>query len=212
MAIGFWLNSLHKGVDRFVDAVLFRRRHLAEHRLMRVASGLPHAQSYAAVATTLVREPVTAMTLLSGAFFGKRDDGAFHCDFAVAFPNVENIVLPPDDRLGIHLNGERGAVLLHEINWKMPTLADGAWTPVMAMPVFVRFELQAIIFYGAHATGEAFDPDEIRTLCTLCVSAGAALDHLEAVELRRQLAETERMLAMLTQNAHVERRLPAPAT
>ena len=34
IAIGFWLNGLHGQVDRFVDRVIFRRRHLAEQLLV----------------------------------------------------------------------------------------------------------------------------------------------------------------------------------
>jgi hypothetical protein len=67
----------------------------------------------------------------------------------------------------------------------------------VALPIFVRHELDAIAFYGPHATGEAIDPDEMHALLALCNGASAALDHLEAAELRRRLDESERTIATL---------------
>lgn len=205
VAIGFWMNGLEHRVDRFVDAVIFRRRHLAERRLARVAAGLPHAETYDSVAAMLVREPVAALGLLSAAFFRRTDEGRFDCQLAVGSEATARVRLDAGDVLGIHLKGERGPVLLHGIDWKMPDLPDGPSMPVIAMPIFVRHDLHGIVFYGGHVTGEAIDPDEVRVLESLCVSAGAALDHLEAKELRRRLDDSQRVLALMTQEVQALR-------
>lgn len=85
---------------------------------------------------------------------------------------------------------------MRDVGWEKRTTSS-ADDFVVAMPVFVRHELAAIVLYGPHATGEVIDPDEMRTLQALCNSASAALDHLEAVELRRRLDESERTIAAL---------------
>ena len=197
IAIGFWLNGLHRQVDRFVDATIFRRRHLAERRLGQVAAGLPHAKSEAAVTSLIVREPVDALGLRSAAFFRRRDASGFHCDLAAGLPAAESAAIADDDALAVHLHGAQGPVYLHDIQWRPPFHVDPQNAPVIAFPIFVRHELQAIVLYGGHETGEAIDPDEVRVLESLCVGAAAALDHLEAVELRRRLEESERALAAL---------------
>lgn len=198
IAIGFWLNGLHSRVDRFVDAVIFRRRHLAEQRLLRVAAGLPHAQTGESVASMLIDEPISALGLLSGGLFRRTPDGDYRCVLERGLREVADVRISSGDALGVHLYGERGPVFLHHIDWSFPGLPDGPAAPVVAFPVFVRFELQGIAFYGPHSTGEAIDPDEIKALQSLSIGAAAALDHLEAAELRRQLDDTQRMLATMT--------------
>ena len=53
--------------DKFIDVVLFRRRHLAEARLERVAATLPHAASGTLVEEMLVAEPADALDLGFGS-------------------------------------------------------------------------------------------------------------------------------------------------
>jgi hypothetical protein len=209
VAIGFWINSLHGRVDRFVDAVIFNRRHLAEKRLARVATGLPHADKYEIVATMLVREAVEALGLLSGAFFRRADEGDFRCDLAIGLPVPAGTKLDVGGELAIHLHGERGPILLTHVGWSMPGVSEGPSMPVVALPIFVRHELRAIVFYGAHETGEAIDPDEMHALELLCVGAGAALDHLDAADLRRRLDETQQALAVAMQDLQSLRRTTA---
>jgi hypothetical protein len=191
IAIGFWLNSLHGQVNRFVDAVIFRKRYLAERRLTGVAAGLPHAQTYDTVAMMLVCEPVEALGLASAALFRRVEGGRFRCERAVGVSNPPDITVLDGDALSVRLHGERGPISLHHIGrWSENATADRSF--FVALPVFVRRELVAIVFYGGHETGEAIDPDEMRTLQSLCVAASAALDHLEAMDLRNRLDESER--------------------
>lgn len=196
IAIGFWLNGLHGRVDRFVDATLFRRRHLAERRLAEVAAGLPHAQTSETVATMLVREPTDALGLLSAAHYRRTEDGVFRCDASVGCMPPSEMTAFDGDAFSVRLHGARGPISMRDVGWEKRTTSS-ADDFVVAMPVFVRHELAAIVLYGPHATGEVIDPDEMRTLQALCNSASAALDHLEAVELRRRLDESERTIAAL---------------
>jgi len=196
IAIGLWLNSLHRQVDRFVDATIFRRRHLAERRLAEVAAGLPHAQAYETVASMLVGEPVDALGFSSAALYRRSDAGVFRLECSVGVKAPSEIAVVAGDALAVRLHGARGPISVQHVR---PDNRSGAPEDdfVVALPVFVRHELAAIAFYGPHATGEAIDPDEMRALQALCMGASAALDHIEASELRRRLDESERTVAAL---------------
>jgi len=60
IGIGFWLNSVHAALDRFLERVLFRRRHEAQVHLERISAGLPHAESRTVIDRSMVREPMGA--------------------------------------------------------------------------------------------------------------------------------------------------------
>jgi len=188
IAIGFWLNGLHGSVDRFVDSVIFRKRHLAEKRLARVASGLQHSESYSTIAQIVVKEPVDALGLRSAAFYRRTNDGDFACDAADGIEKT-NTPIVAHDALLVHLNGERGPVMLDQIGWQPPGSPNGESAPIVALPVFIRHELRAVALYGPHETGEAIDPDEMRSLSALCAGAASALDHTAAAEVANRLEE-----------------------
>jgi len=192
IAVGFWLNGLHARVDRFVDSVLFRKRHEAERRLARLARGLPHASSSALVDSMLVREPVDALELASAALFRRCASGTFDRVAAVDWSDQSIAALPLDDPLVPYLDGERGALRLSELHWSSADVPTGAARPVLAFPIMVRHRLEGIALYGAHRGGEDFDPDELQWLNALAVAAGAAFDHLEAEALRNELDELKR--------------------
>jgi hypothetical protein len=197
IAIGFWFNTLHKRIDSFVDGALFRRRHLAEKRLALAASALPHAASLPAAAELLTAEPVHAFELTSGASFMRSDDESFKRIFAIGWGEPSATELPNDDLLIARLRATREALSLHGLYWPAAQRCpEGAAAPVLAMPVFIRTQLAAIVLFGPHASGETFDPDELRSLNAICVGASAAFDHLEA-ELRR--AENESLRKIIEQ-------------
>jgi hypothetical protein len=45
---------------------------------------------------------------------------------------------------------------------------------------------RAIALYGAHTSGEAIDPDELKLIEKIVAMSSAAVDHLEAIDMRRQ--------------------------
>src|SRR6185437_11365766 len=73
-AIGLSMNVLHSRLDRVIDVVLFRRRHLAEARIKRTAAMLPHATNRDFVNRALVHEAVESFDLASAAAFVIDDD------------------------------------------------------------------------------------------------------------------------------------------
>ncbi|HXW76215.1 MAG TPA: hypothetical protein VEJ20_02275 [Candidatus Eremiobacteraceae bacterium] len=195
IGLGFGLNGLHARVDRLVDATLFRDRHRAEKRLTRVANAIAHAGSVEAVEDMLVDEPSEALHLASAAVFRADGNGTFGRTTALHWSNGEFARFEPDDRLLALLRAEQGPLPIDETGWSAPDLPHGAARPVLALPIVFRHDLRAIVLYGAHESGEAIDPDEIKLMEKIASMASAAVEHLEAVELRRQVGAMAQELA-----------------
>jgi hypothetical protein len=113
---------------------------------------------------------------------------------ALVMPALTDLQLDASDTPFVQLYGERGPVFLHQIDWNFPGTAAVEWSPVVALPIFVRQHLAAVVLFG-HRTGEAIDPDELGMLKSLCIGASAALDHLEAEARRREVEELQRALS-----------------
>jgi hypothetical protein len=196
IALGFWLNGLHQGVDRFIDSVFFRRRHLAEKRLARAASALQHANSGDTVAEYLTLEPVEAFGLIEAALFVRVSDGSFALKRSIGWTAPAPTLLPHDDRLALTLLAEQEPLRLREIEW-MPGVHTSV-QPVLAVPVVMRRRVEAIAVYGPHVDGADLDVDEIGSLNALAVAAAAAYDHLEAHAMRKRVEEQQREIERLS--------------
>ncbi len=189
LAIGSWLNMLHRNVDRFIDSTLFRQRHLAEERLAKAAAAVLRAESPEVVDRFLVHEPVRALDLTSAAIF-HRDaaKGRFARAAAFGWDHVDTRELTSDDPLVLHLLTEGASVRLADVVWPSESSSAHLGDALLAMPVMLREELAAVVLYGPHRNGADIDPDEIRGVVLLVERAGAAYDHIEARTLREQVA------------------------
>ncbi len=186
IVFGVWLNALHNRVDRFVDRVLFRRRHVAEARLERAANTLGHAETSKFIDEALVVEPLEAFSLASAAVFrdcgneiyvrtyGRGWDGAL-CDRFTA-----------DDHLVVSLRAELEPIEMNSIRCAQGALPSGLEHPLIAVPFVARHEVLGFALYGGHSGGEAIDADEKRALMQLCAAAAAAYEHIHADELSNQ--------------------------
>jgi len=88
-------------------------------------------------------------------------------------------------------------VSLFDHPWRTQDVPSGPAQPALALPIIIRRELAAIVFYGNHAHGEALDPDEIRAIAGLATGAAAAYDHLDAEKMRAEYASMKREVASL---------------
>ena len=194
LGLGFSLNAVHKFVDGIVDRILFRRRHLAEIRLARAAAGVRHVSAASAIDDTLTEEPVDALGLVSAAVFRLAASGSFARSRAIAWGPSSATTVDANDSLVQNLLGERGVIRLRDV--RRPTLAlpEGTALPAIAVPLFVRNSLEGFVLYGAHASGEDFDPVEIGLLERLAASAAATYDHLDAEAARKEAERLEREL------------------
>lgn len=191
LALGISLNALHARLDRFIDRVLFRRRHLAEARLDRAAVALPHVESAALVAEMLVDEPADTLDLASAAAFVLDDDERRYLRVrAVGWADGEAAELGLDDHLVLRLRAELKQIHVEELRWPRTDLPGGDRQPVYAIPVAIGNRLEAVALYGGHGGGEALDADERRSLRALARAAALAYDHLRVQALRESLEET----------------------
>jgi hypothetical protein len=185
VAFGLWFNGLHRRVDTLIDATFFRQRHKAEVQLARNAAALPLAPTTAAVAHFLVAEPVQAMSLASAALFRRMRDATFVREASEGWSASDLSRLgAEDDPLLMLAQTEGGPLSLYDHRWRTDGVPAGPARPVLALPIMVRRELAAIVFYGSHTHGEGIDPDEMKALAGLMTGAAAAYDHLDAEALR----------------------------
>ena len=192
VAYGVSLNALHGRLERYVDRVLFRRRHLAESRLTRVANALPHAESADFVDDMLAIEVAAAFALASCAGFRTTAGGTLVRTRAVGWLDGHLATLERDDRLVVELTAALEPLALSDVAWPHADVPDQLGAPLYAVPICVRHRVVAIALYGGHRTGEALDPDETRVLRRLANGAGAAYDHIATAALRERLEEVER--------------------
>jgi hypothetical protein len=189
VAFGVWFNGLHKRVDGFVDATFYRQRHRAEVQLARNAGALPFVTSGRAVAEVLVAEPVRAVGLASAALFRRCRDGSLHREQSIGWSDLEVTVLNEgDDHFIALLLATNGPLSLYDHPWRSQGVPPGPGCPVLALPIIVRRQLAAVVFYGSHPHGEALDPDEIKAIAGLAPGAAAAYDHLEAQTMSEQVS------------------------
>ncbi|HLI95796.1 MAG TPA: hypothetical protein VKT72_06885 [Candidatus Baltobacteraceae bacterium] len=184
LGFGIWLNAMHNRIDRFVDRVLFRRRHLAEARLERAARTLAHAESCDYIDEVLTIEACDALDLSSAAVFRSDGDPVFKRFASRGWSTQHAVQIASNDRLSVTLKAELQTVHLADTHRVYGTFPIENAQPLMAIPFVVRHELEGFVLYGAHSGGEAVDPDEQRVLERLAQAAAAAYEYLRARALQ----------------------------
>jgi hypothetical protein len=197
VAIAFAFNRVHHRIERFIEAVFFRKRRAAEERLLRLTRELPHARSRHIIETALVDEAVDTFGLTSAALFFLDDDGAFARTASTGWIDDECALLDDDDRLVLALRAESSPIKLADLPWRRVDIPGGGSAPVLAVPVASRTDLIGMVLYGAHTGGGDIDAEEAGLLERLVRYAGFALDALEAERLRREHEEQRAEVAAL---------------
>jgi hypothetical protein len=180
LVLGFFFNSLHYRIDRFVDAVLFRQRHAAEEHLRTVIRGMPFTVSETQVDRLVVEEPLRSFFLTSAALFGCTDTGQFELRHAIGTSLAGLVIASREDALPVYLQGERCALRLNKHGWDVAGIA---------IPIFSHGDLTAIAVYGLHQNGTDLDSEEIEMFEHIGAAAGNAYDRLEAQRLREEVRE-----------------------
>lgn len=175
LGLGFSIRYVHARVDRFVDNVLFRERHLAEAAIRDFA----HDASYITDASTLLARCITtveknAHTRGAGIWIAQGTSyTAAASTFNAAPATDENdpaVVAMRARRISVH-----------------PRDCESALPGALAFPMIVRGELLGILVCGPKTDDETYAPDEQAALASLAGSVGHALDAIEVRELRRRL-------------------------
>jgi GAF domain len=184
IAFGVALNWIHGRVERLVDRVVFRSRHLAATRLELRIRALDYATAGATVEEALVDDVVDVLRVRSAAVFRRTESRAFVRVRQIGWDG-ERTSLDPDHLLVRALLAEERTVYLGEQQIDDPAFPRGAARPDIAIPLVVRHDVIGLALYG-HRDGEGIlDPEE-RALLERLVRAGAsAYDAIEAAEWRR---------------------------
>jgi hypothetical protein len=206
LAFGIWLNALHTRIDKLVDRVLFRKRHLAEARLQRVENALAYAQDSRFVDEALVLEPAEALDLASAAVF-RQSDNVYERMYSSGWDGTRARLLDASNRLVIHLRAELDVLDVSSVHWRVDDIPSGLAQPLVAIPLCVRHELLGFVLYGGHSGGEALDPDEISQLKSLAHAGAGAYDHIESQALRKRIAEAQIEIAQLRHGEEVVRQM-----
>jgi len=195
VGIGFWLKSANESVARFVDIVLFRRRHEAAEALRRAARALMESPEHVEdVDQALVTEPLQSYGLTTAALFRKTgEDGRLLRLCSIGWPEKSMDMIPSTSRISFHLRGERAPLTVGDL-LSRNALPSGEGAPVLAVPVFVRRKLEAVALYGPHIAGGTLDPDEMDALKKLAVAAGKAYEDLQYVEYESTIERLKRAL------------------
>lgn len=188
LVIGFFLNSMHGRIDRFVDGVVFRRRHIAEKHVELVAQSLRHATQASGVSSMLIEEPVRAFDLQFGALARRLTTDALEIVNATQRELV-GLRLEAAEAICAYVSAERRALTVRDHFWRPRAFADAGVEAAIAVPVFSHDDLDAVVFYGAHRNGTELDGDEIALIERLADAAGTAYDRLRMKELEREVAE-----------------------
>lgn len=196
LAFSFSIDWLHLRIDRFVDSVLFRRRHLAELRLECAAHMLPQAESNEMIDEVLVVEACDVLGLASAAVFRHDEDiETFARTLARGWDATGTAQLTKGDSLMVSLLAELQPLESKAIRLPVGSAPQGFALPILAMPLAVRSTMLGVVLYGGHIGGEAIDPDERRTLVHLAEAAAAAYERIrteaivaESTKLREELA------------------------
>lgn len=188
LAFGIWLNALHARIDRFVDVVLFRRRHLAEARLERVSRSLGHTESAPFIDEALVVEACDALALASAAVFRRQGDEPYKRVYERGWQPQHVHVLAKDDHLVVNLLAELQPIDLTTVRWSHHEAPSENAQPLLAIPFVVRHDVLGFALYSGHVGGEALDPDEQGVLVRLCDAAASAYEHVNVQNLINEAA------------------------
>ncbi|HEY9179415.1 MAG TPA: GAF domain-containing protein, partial [Candidatus Baltobacteraceae bacterium] len=175
LALGFSIRYVHARVDRFVDTVLFRERHLAEQAIHDFALDA----SYITDATVLLTRCITTVEKHARA----RGAGIWLAQGAAYRPAASTFSLAPavdqNDPAVVAMRARRVAVHVRDCDSLLP----GS----LAFPMIVRGELLGILLCGPKSDDETYAPDEQAALASLAGSVAHALDAIEIRDLRCRL-------------------------
>jgi hypothetical protein len=184
LVLGFFFHGMRKRIDAGVDRVIFRKRHIAEMRLEKVAKAVVHVEEPAAIAAYLTRLPMEVLDLTGAALYLRRD-GGFSLELCTGWKEEPEAAMTTSDPLVAFISAELGCVRVNDVP-AVAAPADRHDAPVLAIPLVFRRELAGFVLYGAHEDGADLDADEQRALVPLVNSAAMTYDHLEAQALREE--------------------------
>jgi K+-sensing histidine kinase KdpD len=165
LVLGLSMRFIHRRVDAFVDAVMFRKRHQNTRALTdfsKEAAFVTDPEVLADLAIEKVRKHTDARS--AGLFF--RENGRYRA--ARSFNEVPAAV------------SENDPAILALKTWHRPLdphSYDTALTGDLALPIVARGQLLGLLLCGERTGSEVYAPDEINALAQFAQGVGSAFDY-----------------------------------
>lgn len=171
LALGLSLRPIHDHADRFVDRVIFRKRHENEAALRRFA----HESSYITDRDVLLERTIAAVREHSDnaavAIYLPSGRGQYGCAESSA------------DHMTVTVSENDPAIVALRA-WHKPidvrAFADTAISGEYAYPMMSRGALVGVLVCGAKGDGESYAPDESEALLAVAQGVGHALDAMDS--------------------------------
>ena len=180
LGLGFSIRAIHARVDRAVDRVLFRQRHLDEAAI----EDFMHDAHYVTSADALIERCVSIAIrnghATSAAVWLREPDGGYA---AWESPAAGEAAVSENDPALVAMRARRIVAELHGLESRLP----GA----LAFPMIVRGELLGALVCGNKEQGESYAPDEIASLRGMATAVGHGLDALRIRDLEERLRRLE---------------------
>lgn len=192
VAFSFWLQSLHRRVDRFVERWFFAARHQAHAAIERMIVALPFVEQTETIQAMLGPDVGELLGFRCAAVYGKRDDG-----FALrASAGCKGLppLLDADDPLILYPRSSQALVSLCDITASRTSLPADESVPAYAVAIIGGVHTYAIALYGEHRSGEPMDAEEEHLLMRLAHAAANAYEHLLLGEREREIAVLRQQL------------------
>ena len=174
LALGLSMRPIHDRVDRAVDDLFFRKRHLAERELHLFADEAAFVTDRARLLEATI-EIVTTQLHVDGAAILLEIDGKI----TVAANSLPSLSADDNDRAILRMKAHRRPVDLREVGSNIE--AD------VALPMFVRGRFAGTLLCGHKPDAESYAPDELAVLADVAHAVGVALDSLETEALKAEL-------------------------
>lgn len=194
VAFSFWLRSLHRRIDRFVERVFFASRHRGFERVRHITRALPFTEKIGTIETMLCQEIAAALQLASAAVF-RAEDGVYVRMAARDWDGgVER--LDPDDPLVLFARSSNAGIHLEDVPRSHAAVPAGDARPAFGLPVTVGRRVIAVVLYGNHVNGEPIDGEEEDLLSAAAHASATAYEHLHALEREREIAQLRSQLQL----------------
>lgn len=180
LILGFSIRFIHARIDRVVDSVLFRQRHLDEEAIREFT----HDAHYITNGEVLLDRCVaTSMKHAHATNAGVwlRDGSATYRARGSTFGS--SAAIDENDPALVAMRARRVVADLHALGSTLP----GA----LAFPMIVRGELVGALVCSGKELGEAYAPDETAALREMASATGHALDAMRIRELQERVAQLE---------------------
>ena len=196
LVLAIVLGATRKRLEQWIYHWLFSARRRARSRLLVAGGRLAQANSVNQIARLIVSEPLKELDLAATALFGRSRNG-FTRDESRGWDAAAPNSLERGDPLVERLQQEQRPLPVCDTACEWALLPVGELGSVVAIPVMVRGEIEAVVFYGPQQSGEKFDRYDIETLQALSAKAAVAYDRLEVESERETVKELRRVLNTL---------------